>query len=152
MGRLRRGARTAPSTTACRCCASPTPQGKLLAVVVNYACHNTTLRGNFKQIHGDWAGCAQECIEADHPGAVALVTIGCGADADPCPHGTVELCRQHGRAMADEVKRLLAGPFKPVEPKLTARMAPLEIPYAAAAADGRAAADWPRTRIRPSGC
>jgi len=104
-------------------------KGKLLAVVVNYACHNTTLRGNFKQIHGDWAACAQESIEADHPGAVALVTIGCGADADPCPHGTVELCQRHGRALADEVKRLLAGPFKPIEPKLTARAATLVIPY-----------------------
>jgi neutral ceramidase len=107
-------------------------QGKLRAVVVNYACHNTTLRGDFRQIHGDWAACAQEAIEADHPGATALVTVGCGADSDPCPHGTVELCRRHGRALADEVNRLLAGPFKPIEPKLTARMAPLEIPYAAA--------------------
>ncbi len=104
-------------------------QDKLLAVVVNYACHNTTLRGDFKQIHGDWAACAQESIEADHPGATAMVTIGCGADADPCPHGTVELCRQHGRALADEVKRLLAGPLKPVEPKLSARMTMLSIPY-----------------------
>ena len=57
--------------------------GKLLAVVVNYACHNTTLRGDFLQIHGDWAACAQQCIEADNPGAAALVTIGCGADSDP---------------------------------------------------------------------
>ncbi len=104
-------------------------QGNLMAVVVNYACHCTTLRGNFKQIHGDWAGCAQEYIEADHPGAVALITIGCGADADPCPHGTVELCQKHGRAVADEVKRLLQGPLKPVEPKLTARSMPLEIAY-----------------------
>lgn len=103
--------------------------GKLLALVINYACHNTTLRGNFKQIHGDWAACAQECIEADHPGAVAMVTLGCGADADPCPHGTVELCQRHGRAAADEVKRLLAGPFKPISPRLAARMQPLMIPY-----------------------
>jgi len=104
-------------------------QGKLVAVVVNYGCHNTTLRGNFKQIHGDWAACAQADIEDDQPGATALVTIGCGADADPCPHGTVALCERHGRAMADEVKRLLAGPFKPIEPKLTARMKVLSIPY-----------------------
>jgi hypothetical protein len=104
-------------------------EGNLLAVAVNYACHNTTLRPNFKQIHGDWAGSAQEFIEAEHPGAIAMVTIGCGADADPCPHGTVELCRQHGRAMADEVNRLLSGQFKPIEPKLTARWMPLEIPY-----------------------
>jgi neutral ceramidase len=104
--------------------------GKLLAVAVNYACHNTTLRGNFTQIHGDWAGCAQQYIEADHPGAVALVTIGCGADADPCPHSTVELCEQHGRALADEVKRLLAGPFREVSGPLVARSTKLEIPYA----------------------
>ena len=32
--------------------------GQLLALVANYACHNTTLRGDFLQIHGDWAGCA----------------------------------------------------------------------------------------------
>lgn len=103
--------------------------GTLRAVVVNYACHNTTLRGDFTQIHGDWAGCAQQYIEADHPGTVALVTIGCGADADPCPHGTVELCQQHGQALANEVKRLLEGPFKPVAPQLTARMDRLVIPY-----------------------
>lgn len=104
-------------------------QGKLLAVLVNYACHNTTLRGNFKQIHGDWAGCAQEYIEADHPGAVCLIAIGCGADSDPCPHSTVELCQQHGRAMAGEVKRLLAGPLRPISGAVTARSATLEIPY-----------------------
>lgn len=106
-------------------------EGRLLAVVINYACHNTTLRGDFKQIHADWAGCAQEFIENDHPGVVAMVTLGCGADADPCPHGTVDLCRRHGRAMADEVKRLLAGPFKPVDPNVVARMEVLEIPFQA---------------------
>ena len=63
-------------------CASDT-QGKILAVVVNYACHCTTLGGDFNQIHGDWAGMAQEYIEAEHPGATALVCIGCGADANP---------------------------------------------------------------------
>jgi len=103
--------------------------GKLLAVVVNYACHATTLRGNFRQIHGDWPGCAQEYIEADQPGAVAMITLGCGADADPCPHGTVELCQQHGRAVADEVARLLAGPMRPIHPTLTCRSTTLEIPF-----------------------
>jgi len=102
---------------------------RLMAVVVNYACHCTTLRGNFKQIHGDWAACAQEYIEAEHPGAVALVTIGCGADSDPCPHGTVEFCKQHGRALADEVKRLLEGEFKAVDATLVAHSRPLVVAY-----------------------
>ncbi|HKD36399.1 MAG TPA: neutral/alkaline non-lysosomal ceramidase N-terminal domain-containing protein, partial [Pirellulales bacterium] len=49
--------------------------GKLIAVVANYACHCTTLTGDFNQIHGDWAGCALEMLEADHPGTIALQTI-----------------------------------------------------------------------------
>jgi hypothetical protein len=97
-------------------------KGRLLAVVINYACHNTTLRGKFMQIHGDWAGCAQAYIEANHPGALCLITIGCGADSDPWPHGTVALCEQHGQAIAQEVRRLLAGPFKPVTPDVRARV------------------------------
>lgn len=96
--------------------------GRLLGMVINYACHNTTLRGKFTKIHGDWAGCTQEYIEAEHPGAVCLITIGCGADSDPCPHSTVELCEQHGRAIADEVGRLLEGPFKQVKPEVQARV------------------------------
>ena len=102
---------------------------KLMAVVVNYACHCTTLRGNFTQLHGDWAACAQQFIEQEYPEATALVTIGCGADSDPCPHGTVALCQQHGRAVADEVIRLLDGPFRPVEPDLAARSVSLQLPY-----------------------
>ncbi len=83
--------------------------GKLIAVVSNYACHCTTLGGDFNQVHGDWAGCAQEFIEQEFPSAIALQTIGCGGDANPHPRGTIELCKQHGREVADEVKRLLAG-------------------------------------------
>ncbi len=103
--------------------------GKLLAVVCNYACHNTTLRGSFMQIHGDWAGSARSFIEADQPGTIPLITLGCGADSDPCPHGTTELCDQHGRALADEVKRLLAGRWTPVSPVIAAQQKVLEIPW-----------------------
>jgi len=106
------------------------PDGRVRAVIMNYACHNTTLRGNFKQIHGDWAGCAQQAIERDHPGVSALITIGCGADSDPCPHGTTDLCEKHGRAMANEVSRLLAGPFRPVAGPIYAKSAVLEFAYA----------------------
>lgn len=104
-------------------------EGNRLAVVVNYACHATTLRGNFRQIHGDWVTCAQEAIQADFPGTIAMVTIGCGADADPHPHGTVQLCEQHGRAVADEVKRLLDGSLRPISGAITARTTTLEIPF-----------------------
>ena len=111
------------------------PDGKVRALLVNYACHCTTLRGNFKQIHGDWAGCAREYIEAENAGVTALISIGCGADSDPCPHGTVELCQQHGREMADEANRLLKGPWTPIAAKLVAKTATIEIPRAAPPAE-----------------
>ncbi len=104
--------------------------GQILALVANYACHNTTLRGNFMEIHGDWAGSAQKFIETDQAGIKALITIGCGADSDPCPHGTVELCDQHGRAVADEVKRLLAdGEWTSIAPRIDAKHKVIEVPW-----------------------
>ena len=105
-------------------------QGKLIAVVANYACHCTTLGGDWNQIHGDWAGYAQEMIEQDHEGCVALITIGCGADANPQPRRTdLELCKQHGRQLADEVKRLLATELTPLDPQLNCRLRHVELPF-----------------------
>jgi hypothetical protein len=104
-------------------------EGKPLAIWANYACHCTTLGGDFNQICGDWAGFAQEFIETDTPGAIALISIGCGADANPNPRGTLEQCRQHGRALADEVRRLLAAELKPVTPTVTCRLAHIDLPF-----------------------
>ncbi|PYK58382.1 MAG: hypothetical protein DME21_15785 [Verrucomicrobia bacterium] len=67
--------------------------GNVRAVVANYACHCTTLGGEFNRICGDWAGFAQEAIQRDFPGAIALITIGCGADANPFPRGSLDLAR-----------------------------------------------------------
>ena len=53
------------------------------AIVFGYACHNTTLRDDFVEFHGDYAGVAQAELEARHPGATALFVAGCGADANP---------------------------------------------------------------------
>ena len=53
--------------------------GQLRAVLVNYACHATTVKSY--GVHGDWPGSAQLAIEAKHPGVVAMISIGCGADA-----------------------------------------------------------------------
>lgn len=104
--------------------------GKLLAVVANYACHCTTVTGDFNQISGDWLGHAMKQIEADHPGCVSLITVGCGADANPEPRGKVEHCHELGRQFADEVKRLLAGELTPVTPKLRARQQRIDLPFA----------------------
>ena len=103
------------------------PGGRPRAVMVNYACHCTTMSGN--SIHGDWAGCAQEYIEKNHPGTMALVSVGCGADTNPEPRSNLEATEAHGRAVAEEVDRLLAGPFVPLEQAPTARMGRIELPF-----------------------
>jgi hypothetical protein len=104
--------------------------GKLLACVANYACHCTTLGGAFNQIAGDWAGFAQEYIESDQPGCVAMVTIGCGADANPRLRGDdLDLCRRQGRELADEVKRLFAGELRPLRSAPRCRQVSIELPF-----------------------
>ncbi|HZV33865.1 MAG TPA: neutral/alkaline non-lysosomal ceramidase N-terminal domain-containing protein, partial [Verrucomicrobiae bacterium] len=101
--------------------------GKLRAVLANYACHCTTLGGNFTNICGDWAGYAQEYIEAKHPGATAMMSIGCGADANPQPRGSLELAKQHGRELADAIERALAFTATPVRGELECRTKEIQL-------------------------
>jgi hypothetical protein len=107
--------------------------GNLIALVANYACHCTTLGGDFNKTCGDWAGYAQEFLERDYPGALAFVTIGCGADANPSPRGGSDgglaLARQHGQALATEVQRLLKGTFRPLPGRLRTARKEIELPY-----------------------
>ena len=91
-----------------------TPQGKLLAVLFGYACHNTTLTDNNFLFNGDYAGFAQIEIEKNNPGAVALFLTGCGGDQNPEPRGTVELAKKHGTELADAVQKVMTGTMKPV--------------------------------------
>ncbi len=94
--------------------------GTLCAVWASYACHCTTLAGADNHICGDWAGYAQEEIQKAHPDVTALITIGCGADANPesrmrpMPEGKQEVfetrlayAKEHGKALAQEVEHQL---------------------------------------------
>ena len=94
-------------------------EGRVRGMVFNYACHCTTLSTN--RINGDWAGYATTTLEAQYPGAVALCTIGCGADQNPNPRGTNELAMLHGRAMAKEVARLVGEAEKKIDQPVVAR-------------------------------
>jgi neutral ceramidase len=88
------------------------PNGKVRAILTNYACHCTTVA--LDDIHGDWAGCAQEALQREFPGAIALTAIGCGADQNPTPRRTMELVKQYGEDLAAEASRLISGDMKPI--------------------------------------
>lgn len=87
--------------------------GALSALLVSYACHNTTL--SFYEWHGDYAGCAQEELQRRHPGATVLFASGCGADINPFPRGEVAHAEAHGRALADAADRALQGTMRPID-------------------------------------
>ena len=71
-------------------------------MLVNYACHCTTLGGEFNKICAEWAGYACDEIERQNPGAIALVIIGCGADANPEPRRNLDDAKNHAAAVARE--------------------------------------------------
>ena len=83
--------------------------GHIKAVLFAYACHNTTLGGDCYRVCGDYAGFAAAALETELPGTTAMFAMLCGGDQNPAPRGTVELARQHGKTLADEVRRVLGG-------------------------------------------
>src|SRR5439155_5925044 len=89
--------------------------GKLRGILFGYACHNTTLTGEFYQLSGDYAGFAQYALEDRYPGAMALFVMGCGADANPNPRSTIELAERHGKALAEAVSQVLGKPLQRVQ-------------------------------------
>jgi hypothetical protein len=104
--------------------------GSLRAALFLYACHNTTLTGEFYELSGDYAGFAQEAVEKAHPGVTAMYLIGCGADQNPNPRSTLAYAQQHGRALAEEVGRILAGKLAPVKPPLAASFRMIDLEFA----------------------
>ncbi|MFT4688024.1 MAG: putative membrane-bound dehydrogenase-like protein [Limisphaerales bacterium] len=103
--------------------------GKTTALLVNYACHCTTLGGKFNQIHGDWAGRAAELIEANHPGANAMIAIGCGADANPKARGEFESIEPHAQSLAAEVERLLTTQLKTISTAPKTQLQRIALPF-----------------------
>jgi putative membrane-bound dehydrogenase-like protein len=106
--------------------------GKTRAIYLSYACHCVTLSNN--KISGDWAGYAAEQIEDATTGALALVSIGCGADANPSSGVTgdkTDIARLQGTEIAREVRRLLDGYLAPLTGNVSALSKTLELPLAA---------------------
>jgi len=103
--------------------------GHIRAVLASYACHCTTIADALNHICGDWAGYAREFLEQNHPGAIALVALGCGADANPKPRGNLELARQHGNEICRAVDDLLLKPLTPLRQKPVCQVKPIALPY-----------------------
>lgn len=88
-------------------------EGNLIAILFGYACHPTTLSGNL--LSGDYPGFAQINLENRYPGVTAMFFNACGADQNPLPRRTVELCEKYGKMLSDAVEEVIASrPMQPI--------------------------------------
>jgi neutral ceramidase len=102
-------------------------KGGLKAIVFGYACHNTTM--DFYEWCGDYAGFTQIELEKKHPGAVALFWSGCGADANPDPRRSIELCERHGKELAVAVEEVLSGKTAEITAPVAAKYQEVKLSY-----------------------
>lgn len=104
--------------------------GSLLAILFGYACHNTTLGGDFYQLNGDYAGYAQADVEQAHAGTIAMFLMLCGGDQNPNPRGKLALAMQHGQTLADEVNRVLGTNLVVLKPPIRSAFENIELEFA----------------------
>jgi hypothetical protein len=101
------------------------------AVLFGYACHNTTITGEFYEVAGDYAGYAQAALEKNHPNAQAMFVILCAGDQNPSPRSQVALAETHGAALTAAVEKVLQSSMQPVSPRLRTAFSKIELPFAA---------------------
>jgi neutral ceramidase len=101
--------------------------GKTVGIVFGYACHNTTL--NSYSWCGDYAGFAQIGLEKRFPGAMAFFYSGCGADQNPIPRRSLELCEKYGEMLTTAVAEVLNRPMKTLEPEIRTAFTVVNLPF-----------------------
>ena len=116
--------------------------GKLLGVVVKYACHPVTTGGI--ALGADYPGYMRRFVEKSHPGAVVVFLQGCGADVrirvvneemTGWVSGTLEKAEQFGRELADGVQRALKQQGTPITGPVEAEYAEIQLPVTAVPAE-----------------
>lgn len=108
-----------------------TPEGGVRAILFGYACHGTTLGGEYNQVGGDWPGVAQKYLEEAYPGATALFITGCAGDADPQPRRKTAYVAEHGLEMAGAVAAAFSRGLAPVPGPLRAAFERVSLELAA---------------------
>ena len=120
-----------------------TEDEEVTAILFGYACHPTSLPG-WTKFHGDWAGDAMECLEAEFPEATAAFVQGCGGDIKAYPQDGPERTEQHGQSLANAVHAAIDAEGKTVHGPLRTSLE--EIPFEYADQPDREELE---TRVRP---
>ncbi len=116
--------------------------GKVRAVLVNYACHPTTLAWENRLISPDYPGAMRETIETQVPGALAFYLHGPSGEVSPRRQytGDVEVADRNGRQLAYAALSTLEGMLAPAT----------RLEYAGVVESGAPLATWRGTPRTPS--
>lgn len=91
---------------------------------------NRRCRDNF--VHGDWPGMTRELVQKRHPGTIALVAVGTGADANPNPRGGgLPDVERHAQAVATEIDRVMGSSMQPIRSVPRGAFLSVDLPLAA---------------------
>lgn len=117
--------------------------GKVRGVLVNYACHPTTLAWENRRISPDYPGAMRELIEKEAPGALGLYLHGPSGELSPRQQytGEAETADRNGRQLGYASLSTLEGMLPP-------RTA---LEYAGVVQSGAPLAIWKRAARTPSG-
>ncbi|MEO8129235.1 MAG: neutral/alkaline non-lysosomal ceramidase N-terminal domain-containing protein [Bryobacteraceae bacterium] len=106
------------------------PDGTVRAVLFGYACHNTTLTGEFYKLSADYAGFAQSEVETAHPGATALFFMLCGGDQNPNPRSSLDVAKEHGKELGGAVNRVMDQKLMPLNGRIRTAFVTTELAFA----------------------
>lgn len=106
-----------------------TEGNRLEGLLFGYACHPTTLGGDFMKWCGDYPGFAQVALEKSHPGTTAMFFIGCGGDQNPMPRRELAHCERYGEMLANAVEKALKQAMKPVSSSLRTAFEFVDLAY-----------------------
>jgi hypothetical protein len=117
--------------------------GKIRAVIVNYACHPTTLAWENRLLSPDYPGAMRELIEKQVPDALCLYLHGPSGDVGPRQQYTAELetADRNGRRLGYAALSALEGMLPPRT----------QLEYSGVVESGAPLAIWKRSPRVPSG-
>jgi hypothetical protein len=114
--------------------------GRVRAVVVNYACHPTTMAWENRLISPDYPGPMRETVEAALPGALCLYLHGCSGEVSARETYTnAENCERQGRQLGFAALSTLEGMLPPRT----------RLEYAGVVESGAPLATWKRVPSAP---
>ena len=104
-------------------------EGKPIAIVFGYACHNTVLTAEFNEVSGDYAGHAQQEIEGTVSGSTAMFITLCGADQGAAVRSKRELAQQYGQTLGRSVVTALKTRTKSISGTIASAYEVTELPF-----------------------